>query len=312
MLIYIAAKIFTGLTVIQLNLDLNYLTQYFNINTHRLNEYSSKSIEEIIELEAQEGNQAARLIASAMKNPDKLVNLLLLLDPKNRYLIITNLSQTDLKKLLPYLEQEDLLWGLRYFRVDKIIEMLNKLPTEQIMRVVLQRFSLKDIFLLMPQEDIDKFFENPEVERKEVMKYFESLNPADLERILMYQFGNSIKDKTQEEQLSFLESMRDRDFTKMLQNMERYDQVGLMIGLVKEKPELMEQINPENITRPMRTMEKHDILKCMDVLDPEFLIPMVEELPPDLLQVVATQIDPRVFAQILINDFPDVLSKIAL
>ncbi len=312
MLIYIAAKIFTGLTVIQLNLDLNYLTQYFNINTHRLNEYSSKSIEEIIELEAQEGNQAAHLIASAMKNPDKLVNLLLLLDPKNRYLIITNLSQTDLKKLLPYLEQEDLLWGLRYFRVDKIIEMLNKLPTEQIMRVVLQRFSLKDIFLLMPQEDIDKFFENPEVERKEVMKYFESLNPADLERILMYQFGNSIKDKTQEEQLSFLESMRDRDFTKMLQNMERYDQVGLMIGLVKEKPELMEQISPENITRPMRVMEKQDILNCMDVLDPEFLIPMVEELPPDLLQVVATQIDPRVFAQILINDFPDVLSKIAL
>lgn len=312
MLIYIAAKIFTGLTVIQLNLDLNYLTQYFNINTHRLNEYSSKSIEEIIELEAQEGNQAAHLIASAMKNPDKLVNLLLLLDPKNRYLIITNLSQTDLKKLLPYLEQEDLLWGLRYFRVDKIIEMLNKLPTEQIMRVVLQRFSLKDIFLLMPQEDIDKFFENPEVERKEVMKYFESLNPADLERILMYQFGNSIKDKTQEEQLSFLESMRDRDFTKMLQNMERYDQVGLMIGLVKEKPELMEQISPENITRPMRVMEKQDILNCMDVLDPEFLIPMVEELPPDLLQVVATQIDPRIFAQILINDFPDVLSKIAL
>lgn len=312
MLIYIAAKIFTGLTVIQLNLDLNYLTQYFNINTHRLNEYSSKSIEEIIELEAQEGNQVAHLIASAMKNPDKLVNLLLLLDPKNRYLIITNLSQTDLKKLLPYLEQEDLLWGLRYFRVDKIIEMLNKLPTEQIMRVVLQRFSLKDIFLLMPQEDIDKFFENPEVERKEVMKYFESLNPADLERILMYQFGNSIKDKTQEEQLSFLESMRDRDFTKMLQNMERYDQVGLMIGLVKEKPELMEQISPENITRPMRVMEKQDILNCMDVLDPEFLIPMVEELPPDLLQVVATQIDPRVFAQILINDFPDVLTKIAL
>lgn len=298
--------------MIQLNLDLNYLTQYFNINTHRLNEYSSKSIEEIIELEAQEGNQVAHLIASAMKNPDKLVNLLLLLDPKNRYLIITNLSQTDLKKLLPYLEQEDLLWGLRYFRVDKIIEMLNKLPTEQIMRVVLQRFSLKDIFLLMPQEDIDKFFENPEVERKEVMKYFESLNPADLERILMYQFGNSIKDKTQEEQLSFLESMRDRDFTKMLQNMERYDQVGLMIGLVKEKPELMEQISPENITRPMRVMEKQDILNCMDVLDPEFLIPMVEELPPDLLQVVATQIDPRVFAQILINDFPDVLSKIAL
>ncbi len=298
--------------MIQLNLDLNYLTQYFEITTQRLNEYSAKSIDEVMELEEQEGNQAASLIASAMQNPDKLAKLLQLIDPKNRYLIIRNLSENDLSKLLPYLEQEDLLWGLKYFRVDKIIEMLNKLPTEELMSVVLQRFTLKDIFLLMPQEDINKFFENQEVERQDVMKYFETLNPSELERILMHQFGNSMKDKTQQEHLMFMESLRDKDFTKMLQNMEKPDQVGLMVGLVKEKPELMEQINPENITRPMRTMEKHDILKCMDVLDPEFLIPMVEELPPDLLQVVATQIDPRIFAQVLIDEFPDVLSKIAL
>ena len=298
--------------MIQLNLDLNYLTQYFEITTQRLNEYSAKSIDEVMELEEQEGNQAASLIASAMQNPDKLAKLLQLIDPKNRYLIIRNLSENDLSKLLPYLEQEDLLWGLKYFRVDKIIEMLNKLPTEELMSVVLQRFTLKDIFLLMPQEDINKFFENQEVERQDVMKYFETLNPSELERILMHQFGNSMKDKTQQEHLMFINSLRDEDFTKMLQNMEKPDQVGLMVGLVKEKPELMEQINPENITRPMRTMEKHDILKFMDVLDPEFLIPMVEELPPDLLQVVATQIDPRIFAQVLIDEFPDVLSKIAL
>ena len=298
--------------MIQLNLDLNYLTQYFEITTQRLNEYSAKSIDEVMELEEQEGNQAASLIASAMQNPDKLAKLLQLIDPKNRYLIIRNLSENDLSKLLPYLEQEDLLWGLKYFRVDKIIEMLIKLPTEELMSVVLQRFTLKDIFLLMPQEDINKFFENQEVERQDVMKYFETLNPSELERILMHQFGNSMKDKTQQEHLMFINSLRDEDFTKMLQNMEKPDQVGLMVGLVKEKPELMEQINPENITRPMRTMEKHDILKCMDVLDPEFLIPMVEELPPDLLQVVATQIDPRIFAQVLIDEFPDVLSKIAL
>ena len=179
--------------MIQLNLDLNYLTQYFEITTQRLNEYSAKSIDEVMELEEQEGNQAASLIASAMQNPDKLAKLLQLIDPKNRYLIIRNLSENDLSKLLPYLEQEDLLWGLKYFRVDKIIEMLNKLPTEELMSVVLQRFTLKDIFLLMPQEDINKFFENQEVERQDVMKYFETLNPSELERILMHQFGNSMR-----------------------------------------------------------------------------------------------------------------------
>ncbi len=288
------------------------MTQYFEISTRRLNEYATKSIEEIMELEQEQGNSAAALISSAMQNPQKLAKLLQLMDPKNRFLIIRNLSENDLEKLIPYLEQDDLLWGLRYFRVDKIIEMLNKLPTEELLSVVLQNFTLKDIFSLMPTQEMNKFLENDEVERKDVMKYFESLDPTELERILVEQFGVQMKEKNQEEQLQFLEAMKDDDFTKMLQRMKRTDKIDLMVGLCKEKPKLMEEINPENITRPMRTMEKHDILKSMEVLDPEFLIPMVEELPPDLLQVVATQIDPIVFAQVLIDEFPDVLSKIAL
>ncbi len=298
--------------MIQLNLDLNYFTQYFEISTQRLNEYSSKSIEEIMELELEQGNDYAALISSAMQNPQKLAKLLQLMDPKNRYLIIRNLSENDLEKLIPYLEQDDLLWGLRYFRVDKIIEMLNKLPTEELMSVVLQRFTLKDIFLLMPTEEMDKFFENEKVERKDVMKHFEALDPSELERILVEQFGSVMKEKNQEEQLKFMESLKDDDFIKMLQGMKKHDKIDLMVSLCKEKPKLLEEINPECLTNPMRTMEKHDILQCMDVLDPEFLIPMVEELPPDLLQVVATQIDPIVFAQVLIDEFPDVLSKIAL
>ena len=298
--------------MIQLNLDLNYFTQYFEISTQRLNEYASKSIEEIMELELEQGNDYAALISSAMQNPQKLAKLLQLMDPKNRYLIIRNLSENDLEKLIPYLEQDDLLWGLRYFRVDKIIEMLNKLPTEELMSVVLQRFTLKDIFLLMPTEEMDKFFENEKVERKDVMKHFEALDPSELERILVEQFGSVMKEKTQEEQLKFMESLKDDDFTKMLQGMKKRDKIDLMVSLCKEKPKLLEEINPECLTNPMRTMEKHDILQCMSVLDPEFLIPMVEELPPDLLQVVATQIDPQVFAQVLIDEFPDVLSKIAL
>ncbi len=298
--------------MIQLNLDLNYFNQYFEITTQRLNEYASKSIDEIMELELEQGNDYAALISSAMQNPQKLAKLLQLMDPKNRYLIIRNLSENDLDKLIPYLEQDDLLWGLRYFRVDKIMEMLNKLPTEELMSVVLQRFTLKDIFLLMPTEEMDQFFENEKVERKDVMKYFESLDPSELERILVEQFGTVMKDKKQEDQLKFMESLKDDDFVKMLQGMKKKDKVSLMVSLCKENPKLLEEINPQTLSNPMRTLEKHDILKCMEVLDPEFLVPMVQELPPDLLQVVATQIDPVVFAQVLIDEFPDILSKIAL
>ena len=298
--------------MIQLNLDLNYLTQYFEISTQRLNQYANKSIEEIMQLEQEQGNPVANLLSAAMNDPQKLAKLLQLTEPKNRYLIIKNLSENDLDKLLPYLETQDLIWGIQYFRVDKIIELLNELPTEQLMRVVLQKYTVKDIFMLMPIQELDKLLENQEVERADVMKYFESLDPEELEKIMVHVFGGQMIEKNKNEQLEYMEELDDREFTKMLLGMKRQDKALLMTALVHEKPDLMEQVNHKDITRPMRVVDKKEILNSMEELDPEFLIPMVQELPPDLLQVVATQIDPNVFAEVLIEEFPDVLEKITL
>jgi len=57
---------------------------------------------------------------------------------------------------------------------------------------------------------------------------------------------------------------------------------------------------------------KEDKIKLMQKLDPEFLVPMVQELPVDLTQIVLTQIDPRDFADILAQDFQDILSSVVL
>lgn len=265
-----------------------------------------------MELEEAQGNSAASLISSAMQSPRKLAKLLQLTDEQNRYLIIKNLSENDLDKLLPYLTQEDLLWGMQYFRVDKIIEMLNQLPTDQLMAVVLQRFSLEDIFALMPIQNMNKLLENREVDRKNVMAYFESLDPEELEKILVQQYGIKMQGQTQEEHLAFMQGLDDKDFTKMLLGMKKQDKSLLLVSLCYQNPEFIEQIEHQDITRPMRLMEKQEILKCMEELDPEFLVPMIQELPPDLIQVVATQIDPEAFAEVLIDEFADVLQKIAL
>ena len=56
--------------------------------------------------------------------------------------------------------------------------------------------------------------------------------------------------------------------------------------------------------------QKPDIVKAMAVIEPEEKIKMLEELPNDLLSVVITQIDARVFADTLINRFPEVLAEI--
>lgn len=299
--------------MIQLNLDLNYLTKYFDITTQRLNEYSSKTIDEIMELEEESGNySSSALLKAAMKSPVKLAKLLRLTEPENRYLIIKNLNDDDLEKLLPYLSSKDLLFGIQYFRVDKIIELLNQLPTEELLSVVLKNFTLKDIFMMMPNQEMNKLLENDEVERKDVMKYFEALRADELQDIMVYLFGAEMYEKNQKEQLDFMNTLEDREFTKMIQRMKPKDKALLLVSLMNEKPKLLEEVDHENYTRPMRLMDKPDIIRSMKDLDPEFLIPMVQELPPDLIQVVATQIDPQAFAQVLVDEFPDILEKIAL
>lgn len=45
--------------MIRLDIDLSYLTKNFEIGTQRLNQYGAKSIDEIMEAEAAQGNTKA-------------------------------------------------------------------------------------------------------------------------------------------------------------------------------------------------------------------------------------------------------------
>ena len=58
-----------------------------------------------------------------------------------------------------------------------------------------------------------------------------------------------------------------------------------------------------------RDREKEDTVQAMGVIKPEYLEKMLTNLPPDLLQVVITQIDTEKFADALITRFPEVLAK---
>ena len=93
---------------------------------------------------------------------------------------------------------------------------------------------------------------------------------------------------------------------------EREQKMLLINGLVEQEPDFMMLFKPEDIARPMEMLMKGDKIKLMSSLDSEFLIPMIQELPVDLTQIVLTQIDPKEFADILTDDFKNILSSVVL
>ncbi|MBR2386032.1 hypothetical protein IKA92_01890 [bacterium] len=94
--------------------------------------------------------------------------------------------------------------------------------------------------------------------------------------------------------------------------MKKNHKQALVFGLCQNDKKLMLELDPKAIARPLMALEKGEIIQCMEVLDPKFVIPMIQELPEELVQVVAAQIDPMQFADILIKNCPDILSKIKI
>ena len=269
-----------------------------------------------MKLEEQNGNTQVSEFAGILQNPNKVVELFRLMDPENRYMIIKNLSSEDLNKLLPYLKKDDLVWGLKYFTKDKLMELIQQLPKQELFSVVFQNFTLEDIVKLMPTDELNEFLNNDKIEKNDIMKYFNQLEFKDLMRLFSEYFGDEFltQDENAENRTMMLQTIQNlspQDFNKFIMNMQVEDKGSLILNLVENKPELLMEFQNKSIARPMMLLEKAEILKSLNVLENELLIKMVEHLPEDLIQVVASQIDPEVFATILVDKFSDILKQIS-
>lgn len=298
--------------MIELNVDLAYLSRYYELSTKRINEYNADDPDKLITIETMAGavtldKEELRVL---LTHPEKVAKILQLQRPKNRYLILKNLNERDLAKVLPYLSSEQLAWGLQYFTMEKLESLINKLPTEQVATLVFQHFGMMDILNLMEEDKMNKFLKNEKIEKRDIMKYFEGLDDEKFRQIMMKQFGPAMEKKGKGEYLTMIDGMSPDKFLEFLINFERKDKMELIAGVCEINPDYIMLFENEDLSKPFMLMDKEKIMKTMPILDPEFLVPMIEELPPELMQVVATQIDPAVFAEILVEEFPDLMLEL--
>ena len=250
------------------------------------------------------------LLQKLLEEPEKLAQILKLEDPQNRYLIIQQFNEEDLVKLLPFLTSEQLAFGLQYFTVAGLNELLINLPKEQMIFLLLQHFTMEDVVPFMQVNEMDEFLESTHLEKKDVMEYFKGLEYEKFQALMVNQFGYDFKNKSKDEYLAYIENMEDRDYQRFLLGMQTEEKMEMITGLCEINPDYYYEFDNSILARPMIiNMEKEDIIKTMTTLDPEFLVPMIEELPKDLIQVVATQIDPTDFSEILSREFPDMIME---
>lgn len=305
--------------MIRLDIDLSYLTKNFQIGTSRVNEYGTKSIDEIMEAEATQGNtQAASFQEKVLNDPKELVKLFKLQSSRNRYAILSNMSARDLEYLVQFLEPQDLLMGLMFFTKEKLLNLIYDLPKDKICSILFQAFSPEQFLKMIPEKEINKFFDSDKLDKNQILDFIKTI-PEDklnkmMEKYLSKQTGKPQDDlnMTQEQIVKFLDQLEPDKFKDALKCFERKEKMGLILELTQRDPKLFMEFTKNALTMPLTQLDKGEIVKCMNKLEPEDLMKMVTELPDDILAVVVTQIDPMVFAELLCKNFQDILSEIGV
>ena len=139
-------------------------------------DYGLKTIDEIIEAEAAQGNsQAVNYAREMFSSSDKLIKIFKLTNVENKFVLLQSMDTLTREKVLPLLEKDDLVMGLYFFKQDKLLEMLKEVKIEELINVVLDAFPFEQIITLIPEENLAEFFQSNKLDKYVIANEFKNM-----------------------------------------------------------------------------------------------------------------------------------------
>ena len=282
-----------------------------NITSSRMiRDYGLSTVDEIIEAEAEKGNsRAVKYAREYYHSPAKLIKLFELTNVENKFRLINNMDPSTRQKVLPMLEREDLLMGLYFFTQEKLLEMLMAVNIEELVKVVQEAFPLDQIIMMMPEEELANFMKHDELEKYDVMEQIKTLPPEILQKFIEGVTGMPVEETGSNNFIKTLDGMQDDQFKKFMSQIDPDVQRQITFQLAKEKPEYLTLFSNKCYVDMMSSLLKPEMVKPMIMLNKDTLVNMVTELPPELMSIVASQVDTKEFAKFLQKGHMDLIEK---
>ncbi len=295
--------------------NLEYLQNILHISKVTFEEkYANMSVDEILEAEAAQGNQQAIELAQELTTNTSLVMQLFdLADTNNKYMILREMSAQQLQAFLPEMEENDLLQGLYFFTEDKLMKMLEELPAEQLVNTVFQMFSKEEVVQLLPEEQLDKFLTSHDIDKNKILKHMQSIPEEYVAQVLEQITGEAQEGQDSIDLSKKFSQLNPLEYQDALKAFQPTQKQQLVLSLGKEHEEWFQLFDANAYTKVInREKQQPEVVKAMSVIEPEYIQNMITELPNDLLSIVITQIDTEKFADILMNQFPEVMAEIIM
>lgn len=295
---------------ISLNTDQYYLQNQLNISTSRMRNYADMSIDDIIEAEAESGNTVAKDYGRKLfGNVDELIQTFQLDDPTNKYNIINQMSAEQRNKVLDLLDAEDMVIGLNFFTQEKLEQMLGKVSVAESANVAIEAFPMEQLIKMIPEEELEQFFMSSEVRKNDVTAQLSNLDPELLIQMTEGMTGQAADSNDVSKLLAQISSLPDKQFKETMASMEPEIQQNIIFQLANEDKDTLLNFSNQTFTNMVSKLQKPDMVKSMIALDSDSLQIMTKQLPEDLFSIVATQVDTKQLAKLLIDRCPDVLEK---
>ena len=300
---------------IVIDTDLTTLMSKLNISATKMQqEYALMTIEEIVEAEAEAGNQAAVKYATELfQSPDMLVKIFKLADPENKLEIMSEMTEDQLQSFLPLMEEEDINEGLKFFTQNKLLKMLEEIPPEQLVNTVFEMFSQEEVVRFLPEDQLNKFLTDTDIEKNKVLNHLPSIPKEYLMQMYESVTGQAGEKMNSDQIIDKLSELNPLQFQDALLSMQPVAKQQLTLSLAKEHNDLYQNIDAHAYTNMINTYkQKPELVKAMQVIEPEEKLKMLQELPKDLLSIVITQLDAREFADNLIKESPELIAQIMM
>ncbi len=292
--------------------DITLIMQRLNISEAKMRDvYASKSMEEIVETEAEEGNQAAVAFAREIfTSPRMLVKIFKLANPENKLEFLKEMNLDQLREFLPLMEEEDLNEGLKFFDLTKLLDMLEELPPDQLVKTVFQMFSEEEIMAYLPEEELNKFLTSPDLDKTKIMNNLQLIPQEYLAQMYEAVSGEDSDKVSSKELLEKIGGLNPLQFNDALEAMQPVAKQKLTKEIAHGHDEMYEKFDAHAYTNMIKTYKfQPEVVKAMKVIDEDEKIKMLDKLPQDLMAIVITQIDAKVFADQLIKNHPKLLAK---
>lgn len=247
-----------------------------------------------------------------MSRPTELASAFMLLNPyHNKFLILTALERKDLHEILPQMDKNVLLNGLRLFPKKVLIQLLFKLPKKTLLKMILKFISLKRLLKLSSKAGLLKMLGDNRIAHPKLLMSLKMLDDAELKLLAKLILKEDFKDSPRKELLKILMGTSRGPFLQALKKMPKQALLKMAFYQANSQPDVLTALPSTNLEKLFEMMGKNAIVLMMSALEGHHLQNMLTYLPDFYLSYALSGMSDKQFTELMLGRFSSTIEKLA-